>query len=164
MCLGGHVIGDSLAGFKTGGRAELRMAYEQFRNDQKHWLDDYALFRALKAKFGNTHYLQWPVELVSRDSTMLERTRHGLADEIGQITFAQFLMFRQADRLKTHALENGLSLIGDLPFFVSGDSSDVRSNPELFLLDDQRRPRFVAGVPPDYFSARGQLWGNPLYN
>ncbi|HEX2524198.1 MAG TPA: 4-alpha-glucanotransferase, partial [Terriglobia bacterium] len=78
--------------------------------------------------------------------------------------FAQFLLFRQGERLKAHAHSKGLGLIGDLPFFVSPDSSDVWANPELFLLDEQRRPRFVSGVPPDYFSAQGQLWGNPLYN
>ncbi len=78
--------------------------------------------------------------------------------------FEQFLLLRQADQLKEYAHAKGVSLIGDLPFFVSPDSSDVWANPELFLLDERRRPRFVAGVPPDYFSAVGQLWGNPVYN
>ena len=78
--------------------------------------------------------------------------------------FAQFLLFRQGERLKEYAHAKGVRLIGDLPFFVSPDSSDVWANPELFLLDEQRRPRFVAGVPPDYFSADGQLWGNPVYD
>ena len=78
--------------------------------------------------------------------------------------FAQFLLFRQGERLKAHAHSKGLGLIGDLPFFVSPDSSDVWAHPELFLLDGQRRPRFVAGVPPDYFSSQGQLWGNPVYD
>jgi 4-alpha-glucanotransferase len=87
-----------------------------------------------------------------------------LASEIDQVRFAQFLVFRQGDQLKKHARAKGVGLIGDLPFFVSPDSSDVWANPELFLLDEQRRPRFVAGVPPDYFSAQGQLWGNPVYN
>ena len=150
--------------FKASGGTGLRTAFEQFCHEQNHWLCDYAIFRALKAKLGNIHYLQWPAELVNRDSNALERSRRELAEEIDRITFAQFLVFRQADRLKAHAHENGLSLIGDLPFFVSGDSSDLWSNPELFLLDEQHRPRFVAGVPPDYFSARGQLWGNPLYD
>jgi 4-alpha-glucanotransferase len=150
--------------FKAGAQVESRTAYEQFCHSQKYWLDDYSLFQALKAKFGNVHYLKWPAELVDRDSGALERSRHELADEISEITFGQFLVFRQADRLKAHAQRNGLSLIGDLPFFVSDDSSDVWSNPELFLLDEQHRPRFVAGVPPDYFNAQGQLWGNPLYN
>jgi 4-alpha-glucanotransferase len=150
--------------FTAGARADLRPAYEQFRNDQEHWLEDYALFRALKAKFNDAYYLQWPAELVRREPGALDRVRRELADQISQVCFAQFLLFRQGERLKTHARSRGLGLIGDLPFFVSPDSSDVWAHPELFLLDERRRPRFVAGVPPDYFSAQGQLWGNPIYN
>src|SRR5438270_8809303 len=88
--------------------------------------------------------------------------RGELSNQIGRACFAQFLLFRQADRLRAHAHRKGLTLMGDLPFFVSGDSSDVWANPECFLLDKQ--PRFVAGVPPDYFSSQGQLWGNPVYD
>jgi 4-alpha-glucanotransferase len=152
------------ANFSAGARSDLRAAYEQFRNDQACWLEDYALFRALKARFDGAYYLEWPAELVRRDPAALERARRELADQIGQVCFGQFLLFRQGERLKAHAHSRGVGLIGDLPFFVSPDSSDVWANPELFLLDDQRRPRFVAGVPPDYFSAQGQLWGNPIYN
>ena len=90
--------------------------------------------------------------------------RGELATQIDQVRFAQFLLFRQGEKLKEYAHAKGLCLIGDLPFFVSPDSSDVWANPELFLLDDQHRPRFVAGVPPDYFSSQGQLWGNPVYD
>ena len=133
-------------------------------SDQAHWLEDYALFRALKRKFDNAYYLEWAPEFVERDRAALERSRRELADPIGQACFEQFLLFRQGERLKAHAHNKGLGLIGDLPFFVSPDSSDVWSHPELFLLDEQRRPRFVAGVPPDYFSATGQLWGNPIYD
>src|SRR5271167_1189963 len=86
------------------------------------------------------------------------------SDRCGQVRFAQFVAFRQAGRLRDHARSKGLRLIGDLPFFVSPDSSDVWANPELFLLDPQRRPRLVAGVPHDYFSIQGQLWGNPVYD
>ena len=150
--------------FKAGARADLRPAYEQFCRDQSHWLDDYALFRALKAKFGNAPYPEWPDDLVQRNPVALERARLELTAQIGLACFAQFLVFRQTERLKIHARAQGVRLIGDLPFFVSADSSDVWAHPELFLLDEHRRPRFVAGVPPDYFSALGQLWGNPLYN
>ena len=150
--------------FRAGARADLRPAYEQFCNEQAHWLDDYALFRALKARHQGAYYLEWPAELVRRDPAALARARRDLADPIDQVCFAQFLLFRQGARLKEYAQAKGLRLIGDLPFFVSPDSSDVWANPELFLLDDQRRPRFVAGVPPDYFSAQGQLWGNPVYD
>ena len=150
--------------FRAGARADLRPAYEQFRNDQAEWLEDYALFRALKARFSDAYYLEWPAELVRRDPAAIDRVRHELTDEIGHVCFAQFLLFRQGERLKAHARSKGLRLIGDLPFFVSPDSSDVWAHPEFFILDEQRRPRFVAGVPPDYFSAQGQLWGNPVYN
>jgi 4-alpha-glucanotransferase len=150
--------------FKAGARNDLRPAYEQFCQDQSHWLDDYALFRALKAKFDNAPYLDWPADLVERRPAALEQARLELADQIGLACFAQFLVFRQAERLRSYAHAKDLRMIGDLPFFVSPDSSDVWAHPELFLLDERRRPRFVAGVPPDYFSALGQLWGNPLYN
>jgi 4-alpha-glucanotransferase len=150
--------------FSGGVRADLRPAFEQFRNDQRTWLEDYALFRALKAKSGGTYYLQWPAELVQRQPAALEQARRELKNEIDQVGFVQFLLFRQAERLKAHAHRNGVSLIGDLPFFVSPDSSDVWAHPELFLLDERLRPRVVAGVPPDYFSAQGQLWGNPIYD
>jgi len=150
--------------FRAGARADLRTAYEQFRVEQAHWLEDYALFRALKARHQGAYYLEWPAELVQRERSALARARRDLADPIDQVRWAQFLLFRQGVRLKEHAWTRGLRLIGDLPFFVSPDSSDVWANPELFLLDEQRRPRFVAGVPPDYFSAHGQLWGNPVFN
>jgi 4-alpha-glucanotransferase len=102
--------------------------------------------------------------LVQRQTAALDQARRELTNRIDQVCFAQFLLFRQGQRLKAYAHGKGVSLIGDLPFFVSGDSSDVWTHPELFLLDEQHRPRVVAGVPPDYFSATGQLWGNPIYN
>jgi 4-alpha-glucanotransferase len=150
--------------FSAGARADLRPAYELFRNEQAHWLEDYALFRSLKFKFGGAHYLEWPAELVQRQAPALDQVRRELEDQIDQVCFTQFLLFHQGERLKAYAHSKGLSLIGDLPFFVSPDSSDVWARPELFLLDEQRRPRVVAGVPPDYFSAQGQLWGNPVYD
>jgi len=150
--------------FKTGRRKDLRPEYDEFCARQEHWLEDYALFRALKAKYNGAYYLDWPEDLIQRSPGALASARRELADQIGQVRFAQFLLFRQGDQLKAFAHSKSVRLIGDLPFFVSPDSSDVWSNPELFLLDEHRRPRFVAGVPPDYFSAQGQLWGNPVYN
>jgi 4-alpha-glucanotransferase len=152
------------ANFSAGARPDLREKYEQFRNDQAHWLEDYALFRTLKAKFDNAYYLGWPAELVRRDPATLDCSRRDLGHQIDRVCFAQFLLLRQGERVKAYAHSKGVGLIGDLPFFVSPDSSDVWANPELFLLDEQSRPRFVAGVPPDYFSPEGQLWGNPVYN
>jgi len=150
--------------FVAGARTDLRADYERFRNDQAHWLEDYALFRALKAKFNGAYFLHWPRELVERVPSKIAEVRGELADAIDLVCFAQWVIFRQGERLKAYTHANGVRLIGDLPFFVSPDSSDVWSNPELFLLTEQRRPRFVAGVPPDYFSADGQLWGNPVYD
>jgi 4-alpha-glucanotransferase len=154
------------ANFKAGEARnnDLQPAYEEFCVREVHWLEDYALFRALKEKYRQAYYLEWPAELVQRSPSALAEARRELASQIDQVRLEQFLLFRQADQLKEHAHAKGVSLIGDLPFFVSPDSCDVWANPELFLLDEQHRPRFVAGVPPDYFSAHGQLWGNPVYN
>jgi 4-alpha-glucanotransferase len=150
--------------FRGGARADLAPAYEQFCSEHAHWLEDFTLFRALKGRYHGVYYLEWPDELVKREPEALKRARGELASEIDQISFAQFLLFRQGARLKEHARARGVRLIGDLPFFVSPDSSDVWANPELFILDELRRPRFLAGVPPDYFSTQGQLWGNPVYH
>ena len=150
--------------FAAGQRKDLRPAYDDFCAQQASWLEDYALFRALKAKYNDADYLEWPAELVERRPNALAEARQELAFQIEQVRFAQFLLARQADQLKEYAHAKGVGLIGDLPFFVSPDSCDVWARPEFFLLDEQRRPRFVAGVPPDYFSAQGQLWGNPVYN
>jgi 4-alpha-glucanotransferase len=150
--------------FTSGERSDLRPAYEEFCATQETWLEDYALFRALKNKFGGSYYLEWPEDLVQRKPAALAKARRELANEIDRFRLEQFLLLRQADQLREYAHAQGVSLIGDLPFFVSPDSSDVWANPEFFLLDERWRPRFVAGVPPDYFSAEGQLWGNPVYN
>ena len=150
--------------FKAGASKDLRPLYDEFRGQQEHWLNDYALFEALKSRFQGEYYLDWPEEFVQRRTDSLNAARGELADQIDQVRFAQFLLFRQTDQLKDYAHSKGVKLIGDLPFFVSPDSSDVWADPEFFLLDERRRPRFVAGVPPDYFSAEGQLWGNPVYN
>jgi 4-alpha-glucanotransferase len=150
--------------FSARATPDLKGAFEHFSDEQAHWLDDYALFRALKARYRGVYYLEWPADLVRRTPSALAEARTQLATEINQVRLAQFLLFRQGAQLKEHARRRGMRLIGDLPFFVSGDSSDVWAHPELFLLDEQRRPRFGAGVPPDYFSSVGQLWGNPVYD
>jgi 4-alpha-glucanotransferase len=150
--------------FKRGARPALQVAFDEFRHAEAHWLEDYSLFRALKVKYNGAYYLEWPAELVQRVPAALAQARRELSEGIEQVCLAQFLLFRQGERLKEHAHAKGVRLIGDLPFFVSPDSSDVWANPELFLLDDHHRPCFVAGVPPDYFSAEGQLWGNPVYD
>jgi 4-alpha-glucanotransferase len=158
------LLGRAWSNFRAGARPDLGPAFDRFCRDQAHWLDDYALFRALKARYDGAHYLEWPAALVRRDPAALDEARRELADPIGLARFAQFLVFTQGARLREHANARGVRFIGDLPFFVSPDSSDVWANPEFFQLDERRRPRFVAGVPPDYFSPQGQLWGNPVYD
>jgi 4-alpha-glucanotransferase len=150
--------------FGAGARSDLRSELDRFSETEAHWLDDYALFRALQEKYGGAPMLQWPEKIVRRDPAALGRARKQLEEKLEQVRFSQFLLSRQAARLKAHARSRGVRLIGDLPFFVSPDSSDVWANPELFLLDGERRPTVVAGVPPDYFSAQGQRWGNPIYD
>ena len=159
-----QLIRKAWTNFAAGERRDLRPAYDAFCARQASWLVDYALFQALKTKYHEAYYLEWPAPLVERRPRALAEARDELASQIDQLCFAQFLLSRQADQLKEYAHAKGVSLIGDLPFFVSPDSCDVWANPELFLLDERRRPRFVGGVPPDYFSAQGQLWGNPVYN
>ncbi len=159
-----RLLNQAWRNFDASARPKLKADFERFCSEAAHWLDDYALFRALKARLGGTDFLDWPEDLIRRNPSALVRARRDLADEINESRFGQFLVSRQGNRLKEYAHERGVFLIGDLPFFVSLDSSDVWANPECFLLDAELRPRFVAGVPPDYFSAEGQLWGNPVYD
>jgi 4-alpha-glucanotransferase len=159
-----RLIEKAWTNFQTMPRSALRPEYDHFCVEQAHWLPDYALFRALKDKLGGAFYLDWPAPLLRREAESLAEARRNLAAQIDKICFAQFLLSRQGARLREYAHTKGVHLIGDLPFFVSPDSSDVWANPELFLLDEHYHPRFVAGVPPDYFSPQGQLWGNPIYN
>src|SRR5262245_53909794 len=107
--------------FSAGARPDLRQDFERFVHDQAHWLDDYALFRALKARYDEASYLDWPEDLVRRAPGALDRARRDLAGQLDRVRFAQFLLFRQGARLKTHAHAKGVRVIGDLPFFVSPD-------------------------------------------
>src|SRR5262249_38668482 len=131
---------------------------------QAAWLEDFALFMALKSAHGGAGWQHWPKELVVREAAALARARKDLADQVELHMFGQFLFSRQWRELKQYTTGKGLRLIGDVPIFVSSGSVDVWANPDIFLLDEQRRPAVVAGVPPDYFSATGQLWGNPIYD
>jgi 4-alpha-glucanotransferase len=151
--------------FQAGRGSGLRGAFDAFSGQhQAAWLDDFTLFRALKDACGNKPWQDWPIELVRRDASVLASMRDKLRDDIGRHRFGQFLFFRQWKYLKDYANNKGIRFIGDVPIFVASDSADVWANTELFHLDHHRRPTAVAGVPPDYFSATGQLWGNPLYN
>jgi 4-alpha-glucanotransferase len=153
----------SFARLKDGADSELAAAFEEFKAANSAWLDDYALFMALKDAHGGAAWAEWAPELRTRQPAALEQARaqHGAAVEAQR--YLQFLFFSQWTPLKAFANERGISIIGDAPIFVAYDSADVWANPELFFLDQEGLPTVVAGVPPDYFSATGQRWGNPLY-
>src|SRR5687767_6621062 len=142
----------------------LRSAFETFAQQHAHWLEDYALFRALKDSHGGIAWNEWEPALVRRSPAALESAREELRVEVEAHMFYQFLFFRQWFALKSYCNKHGIKVIGDLPIFVAQDSADVWTNPDQFKLDKNGKPLVVAGVPPDYFSTTGQLWGNPLYN
>ena len=129
------------------------------------WLPDYALFMALKRHFGMKSWTEWPDEDIRlRHPAAVERYQKELADDIRLFTYIQYLFFRQWEALRAYAHEKGIGIIGDLPIYVAMDSADVWADPRAFQLDERNVPAEVAGVPPDYFTADGQLWGNPLYD
>jgi 4-alpha-glucanotransferase len=150
--------------FSNGDCPYMRDEFQQFCEQQSCWLDDYAHLCALKQGYGFTSYRELPPDLLGRDPDAMARSKTELVDSIDRCRFGQFLFFHQWEKLRRYAQGKGVRLIGDLPFFVSPDSADVWSHPELFLLNEQYQPKFVAGVPPDYFSPTGQLWGNPVFN
>lgn len=150
--------------YRGGSASHLRAAYDEFLHERRAWVGDYALFMAVKEARGGEPWYDWPAGLRNREPDALATARHELADAVGAHLFGQFLFFRQWDGLRAHARERGIRLIGDVPIFVSPDSADVWAYPEGYLLDADRRPRVVAGVPPDYFAKTGQLWGNPHYD
>lgn len=153
----------------------LRLAYEAgrkclaekvnaFAEENADWLEDYALFMSIKSACGMACWADWPEALRMREPEALEAFRAGHEEEIGFHRFVQYLFFRQWTALRQYAKEQGVDFIGDIPIYVAMDSAEVWVNPEYFLLDEQNHPIEVAGVPPDAFTADGQLWGNPLYN
>jgi 4-alpha-glucanotransferase len=150
--------------FQEGAMARLREAFELFCEEQKGWLGDYALFVAIRESQGGELWQRWPRGLMRRRAGALAVARRELADAVGRESFIQFLFWRQMRAIKAYANARGVRLIGDLPIFVSAESADVWTRPELFKLDRQYWPRVVAGVPPDLFCATGQMWGNPLYH
>ena len=140
------------------------VGYTSFVIEEQDWLDDYALFMALKDKFGGRPWSDWDDDIKLREPEAVKRWTEELKDDIKFYKFVQYIFFRQWDRFHRYCNKNGIQLIGDIPIYVSPDCADVWAQPELFELDEKRVPKRVAGVPPDYFSATGQLWGNPLYN
>lgn len=150
---------------RFAGRRRRRRsrAVAAFREEHGAWLDDFALFMAIKEVHESRSWVEWPPPLRDRHPGALRQARETLVRRVQRHLFFQFLFFRQWAALRDHAAAQRIRIVGDLPIFVAHDSADVWADRELFLLGDDGRPTVVAGVPPDYFSATGQLWGNPLY-
>ena len=146
------------------GRFEETAEYRDFVRDNSLWLEDYALFMAIKAHFRGRDWQSWSVSLLMRLAPVMEAYREELKEAIRFQYFLQYEFFRQWKALRRCANEKGIKIIGDVPIYVPLDSADVWANPELFQLDPSRRPTAVAGCPTDSFSADGQLWGNPIYD
>ena len=150
--------------FKSSDNHEMRENLEHFKRENASWLNDYSLYISLKNHFNGLPWNEWAHDIKNREHGAMEHYKNELADDIEYHNFIQFLFFKQWGDVKRYANENGIKIIGDIPIFVAADSSDAWANLEIFLFDEERKPVKVAGVPPDYFSATGQLWGNPLYN
>jgi len=140
------------------------LAFKKFCRKHVSWLNDFALFLVLRKQFQDASWNKWPVVYKKRDTKALNQIKKLYKDEIDVIKFTQFLFFQQWAELKKYANQNGIAMFGDIPIFVAYDSADVWANPESFKLDKRCNMKVVAGVPPDYFSATGQRWGNPHYN
>lgn len=138
--------------------------YKTFCEENSVWLDDYSRYMAVKNYFGGVEWLKWDENIRMREPKTMEKYCRDLSDEIDFWKFCQYLFTKQWTKLKAYANDNGIGIIGDIPIYVSLDSADVWIHSEQFQLDEKHRPTRVAGVPPDMFSATGQLWGNPLYN
>ncbi len=140
-----------------------KSAFAAFCKQEAHWLDDYALFASLKEQFELRPWYEWGDAIKRREPSAMSEWREKLAEDIERHQFWQWLFFTQLGELKQYASEKGVQLIGDIPIFIALDSADVWANTDLFMLDDQLDPIVVSGVPPDYFSETGQLWGHPHY-
>ncbi len=149
--------------FVRNASENRKRAFRKFCDREADWLDDYALFYALKDAHDLRPWTEWPEELALRDPDALKKARRKYATAIRNVKILQFLFDLQWKKLRAYCHRKGIRLVGDIPIFVAHDSADVWANPELYFLDGKGEPIVIAGVPPDYFSATGQRWGNPLY-
>jgi len=150
--------------FLSSASPEDKQEFEGFTRENSSWLDDFAIFMALKEAHAMAAWTDWPPDIAGRDHQALRRWSEKLEPEIAAHKFFQYEFFRQWQALRAYGRERNVRIIGDVPIYVAHDSADVWANREFFLLDELGRPERVSGVPPDYFSATGQLWGNPIYN
>lgn len=143
---------------------QLRRAYDAFCETNKSWLEDYALFSVLREQHEDQSWQSWPQELAKREPPGLSKIRRELTKELNRERFLQFAFYQQWCKLRTYCAERGIRIVGDVAIFISYDSADVWTHPDIFRLHEDLTPEFVSGVPPDAFSATGQRWGNPLYD
>ena len=149
--------------FRAAGPESQHVAFRAFCADHGHWLEDFALFMALRQSYNGRSWQTWKPGVAAREPTALSEAQGALYDEIDKQRYWQWLFFQQWTDVKSYANRNGVAIIGDIPIFVALDSADVWANPHLFKLDQDLEPTVVSGVPPDFFSETGQLWGHPLY-
>ena len=157
-----RMLRKAFAVFQERGPSEERQRFERFCEESRSWLDDYALYSALRHREG-APWFQWDPGLRDREPAAMERARRELRRELGFLQFQQYLFDKQWRELRVICAGLGIGLIGDIPIFVAHDSADVWQHRDIFRLDEEGMPTVVAGVPPDYFSKTGQRWGNPLY-
>ena len=155
------MLAKSCAAFNK--KSKYQQEFDKFCQKQAFWLDDYILFEVLRYQYPDQQWNEWPTSIRKRDKSTLQLLTKKLEKEIKNQKIVQFLFFRQWNKLKRYCKLNNIKIIGDMPIYVTYHSADVWSHPELFKLDKNKKPRFKAGVPPDYFSKTGQLWGNPVY-
>ena len=149
---------------KAYDRFEKNEDYNDFVNENSYWLEDYALYMAIKDRNNGVSWKEWEAPLRDREESALARAREELAEEIDFYRFQQYEFDKQWKKLHAYANAQGVKIIGDIPIYVAFDSADTWASPQLFQFDENNNPTGVAGCPPDAFSATGQLWGNPLYN
>ena len=150
--------------FKVDGRNDVMQQYQAFCESESEWLDDFALFEVLMDHFDESDWSLWPFDLVTREESAISFWKEKLSEQIAFSKFLQWLFASQWKAVKKYANERGVKMYGDMPIFVAYESADVWANQAIFAVDSKGKRTFVAGVPPDYFSKTGQLWGNPLYN
>ena len=157
------LIEEAAANFLDRAGTEDRARFQRFAQDNTSWLTDYAMFNVLRQRFGYTSWIEWPAEYALRNADAMTALLNESGRELAIEQVVQFFFNEQWTALRAYCAERKIAILGDVAIFVSYDSADVWTHPEIFELDDQRKPIRVSGVPPDYFSKTGQLWGNPLY-
>jgi 4-alpha-glucanotransferase len=150
--------------FLVSASADSRREFHEFAQTHASWLDDFALFMAVKEENNLVAWTKWPGAIARRQPEAMRRKKEELASAIDAQKFFQYVFFEQWEKLRAYGCERNIRIVGDVPIYVAHDSADVWVNPQFFLLDERGNPLKIAGVPPDYFSATGQCWGNPIYN